>query len=67
MESRLVDIELHIMQQEETVRELNEVVIAQQKAIEKLEKEVDFLKQKLRALTLSDIKDLSEEVPPPHY
>ncbi|MDH4099035.1 MAG: SlyX family protein [Nitrospirota bacterium] len=67
MESRLVDIELHIMQHEETIQQLNEVVITQQKAIDQLVSDVEFLKQKLRALIPADVKDLSEEVPPPHY
>lgn len=67
MESRLTDIELHIMQQEDTLQQLNEVVIAQQKTIDQLARDMEFLKQKLRALTPSDVKDLSEEVPPPHY
>ena len=44
MESRLIDIELHIMQQEEIIRQLNEVVIAQQKSIDRLIRDVDFLK-----------------------
>lgn len=67
MDSRLTDIELHLMQQEETIEQLNEVVIAQQKTIDQLVRDVEFLKQKLRALTPSDVKCLSEETPPPHY
>lgn len=67
MESRLIDIELHLMQQEETVRQLDDVIIAQQKTIERLEKDVEYLKEKLRALNPSNIRDLSEEEPPPHY
>ena len=67
MESRLVDIELYLMQQEETIRQLDDVIIAQQKAIDRLEKDVESLKQKLLALNPSNIRDLSEEEPPPHY
>lgn len=67
MDSRLTDIELHLMQQEDTLHHLNEVVISQQKTIDQLVRDVEFLKQKLRALTPSDVKCLSEETPPPHY
>jgi SlyX protein len=67
IEDRLVDIEIKLSYQEDTIRELNSVVCAQQKQIDQLES--------ICKVFASRIKDLSEalegNVPlnekPPHY
>lgn len=67
MESRLTDLEIHLMHQEHTIEELNEVIVRQQQAIDRLSLEVEQIKGQLRAMAPSDIKSPSEEEPPPHY
>ncbi len=67
MKSRLTDLEIHVMHQERTIEELNEVVARQQQTIGRLSAEIELIKRQLRLLAPSDIKSPSEEVPPPHY
>ncbi len=64
MESRLTDLEMHLMHQENTVQELNDVVREQQRMIDMLRAEVQAIKDQLQ----TSINRLSsEEEPPPHY
>jgi uncharacterized coiled-coil protein SlyX len=63
-EERLIDIETALTCQQRTIDELNEVVIAQGKEIERLHQEHQLL---LRFLKGNTVKPLSEETPPPHY
>ena len=67
MEERIVELEMRFMQQQSTIQELNEVVIAQQKSIVDLKEEVELLKRQMRLEAGSIIRDPSEETPPPHY
>lgn len=67
IEDRLMDIEIKLSYQEDTIRELNDVVCTQQKQIDQLESVCKIL--------ASRIKDLSEAFEgkpplnekPPHY
>ncbi|MDD5722849.1 MAG: SlyX family protein [Syntrophales bacterium] len=67
IENRLVDIEMKLSYQEETIRELNGVVCEQQKRIDHLES--------VYKLFASRVKDLSDAIggkppideKPPHY
>ncbi|MEI6315076.1 MAG: SlyX family protein [Syntrophus sp. (in: bacteria)] len=67
IEDRLVDIEIKLSYQEETIRELNIVVCRQQKQIDQLEA--------IYKVFASRFKDLSENIggktllneKPPHY
>lgn len=63
-EERFTDIEMAVSCLQKTVDELNEVVIAQQKEICRLQKNQTLL---LDALKNDNVKPLSEETPPPHY
>ncbi|WP_243372949.1 SlyX family protein [Geotalea sp. SG265] len=67
MESRLTDLEIHVMHQENTIQELNDVVMEQQRMIDLLRVEVQTLKEQLQALDPSLNRLPSEEEPPPHY
>jgi starch synthase len=67
MESRITDVEIHLMHQEHTVEELNKVVVQQQREIDRLGDEIELIKRQLRAIAPSDVKLPSEEEPPPHY
>ncbi|ACM20695.1 uncharacterized protein SlyX [Geotalea daltonii FRC-32] len=66
-ESRLTDLEIHMMHQENTIQELNDVVMEQQRMIDLLRSEVQTIKEQLQALDPSLNRLPSEEEPPPHY
>lgn len=63
-EERLIDIESALALLQKTVDELNDVVIAQGKQINRLQKDQKILIESLKS---DNIKPLSEETPPPHY
>lgn len=64
---RLVELETRLSFQEHTLEALNEVVTRQQQQIEALVREVQALKDRLRAAAPSPVGPLEEEKPPPHY
>lgn len=67
-ESRFVDIEIKLAEQEDTVRVLNEVVIAQADRLERLEARCLQLAERLTRLAeAADRKPTAEEEVPPHY
>ena len=66
-EDRLAELETQLAFQDNTIQELNAVVIRQQEQIDKLLREVALIKDKLRELKVSAVIPESEETPPPHY
>lgn len=66
-EERLIELEIRFAHQEETLRVLNDTVIAQQERIERLEQIVRQLAEK--ALTAGDgsFKATLQDEVPPHY
>lgn len=64
---RLVELETKVAFQEQTIESLNEVVTRQQQQIEALVREIQALKDRLRAATPSPVGPLEDEKPPPHY
>lgn len=64
IESRLIDIETAIANQDKIIDDLNQVVIMQGKQIDNLIKQNQYL---LSVLEDETVKPLSEETPPPHY
>lgn len=65
MEDRLIEIEKKYAFQEHTLEQLNQVVIDQQRRLDKLERQLKFLHEQLTGNDL--IKKPEEETPPPHY
>ena len=65
LSKRLDDIEAHIAHLEHQVEQLNEVVIAQGKLIDRLSKEVQLQSSSMKTLELERIK--SNNPKPPHY
>jgi SlyX protein len=63
LENRIVDLELRFMRQEKLASELNDVIIEQQRAIDRLELEVRALREQLLAGADAPPKDER----PPHY
>ena len=67
-ESRFVDIEIKLAEQEDTVRVLNEVVIAQAEQIERLQARYLQLAERVSRLAEgADRKATAAEEVPPHY
>lgn len=67
-ESRFIDIEIKLAEQEDTVRVLNEVVIAQAEQIERLQARYLQLAERVsRIAEGADRKATAAEEVPPHY
>jgi SlyX protein len=62
MDERLVALEIRYTHLERLVEELSQVIFAQQKAIDRLSKEVTALRR-----TQSGVKAGPGDEPPPHY
>lgn len=67
MESRIIDLEIRITHLEAALQDLNDVLVDQQRQINRLSAEGDALKQRLRSLSQSPTASPMEETPPPHY
>jgi SlyX protein len=67
MEERLTELEIKSMHQEKTIQELNDMVYRQELALERLQLEVQQLRQQLLTAAPSINVAEEEEPPPPHY
>ena len=67
MNQQLELLETKVTFQEMTIEELNQMVVNLQADISKLKEQLMLLSQKLQATQTSNIANLSEETPPPHY
>lgn len=67
-DARLVDIELKLTYQEDTVDALNRIVYAQQKKIDELEKMLSTLARQVKATadSIGEQRTIDHEKPP-HY
>lgn len=65
--NRIAELETKITFQEGLIDDLNQALITQQFALDKLQQQVRLLAQKLSDLQPSNIASMSEETPPPHY
>ncbi|MDD4650020.1 MAG: SlyX family protein [Desulfoplanes sp.] len=66
MDEDLIQIQTQLAFQDRTIEKLNEVMTAQQRQLDEIEKQIKFLASKLRDVALSDQGE-SPEPPPPHY
>ena len=67
MKERITDIEIHLMHQENTIQQLNEVVTRQQALIEQLQADVKLIMEQLQTIAPSAVRDAEDEELPPHY
>jgi SlyX protein len=67
MESRIEDLEIRSAHLEAEQEQLTRTLLEQQKTIEELRNQIDYLKSLLKELTPSAVASRAEETPPPHY
>lgn len=67
MRQQIELLETKVAFQEITIEELNLAVTNLQADVSKLKEQLMLLSQKLQATQPSNIANLSEETPPPHY
>ena len=66
MTEKIVELEKQVAFQEQTIADLNAELVDQQKRLTLLEKQVRTLIQHSRD-SAALVKDIKDEVPPPHY
>lgn len=67
MEDRLAELESRVAFQDNTIQELNDVIVKQQHQLDRLVSQCQELRDQLQAILPSVLANLSEETPPPHY
>lgn len=65
--THLIELETKIAFQEQIIDELNQALIHQQFAIDKLQLQMRNLAEKLQGVAGSQVASRAEETPPPHY
>lgn len=65
--SRLAELETKIAFQEQTIEELNQALIHQQFALDKVQLQLKHFAEKLSGMQPSQVASQAEETPPPHY
>lgn len=63
----LVELETKIAFQEQIIEDLNQALVHQQFALDKLQLQVRNLAEKLQGISGSNVASRAEETPPPHY
>ena len=66
-EDRITELEIQFTHQKETIADLNDVILTQQKNIDSLESRLLKMESEIKRASSSNIVDPSEEPPPPHY
>jgi SlyX protein len=67
LEDRIVELEIRLAHQDDTLQTLNRLVIEQQQVIEQLQFQMENLRLRLAELLQAPAGDPSQEPPPPHY
>lgn len=65
--AHLIELETKIAFQEQIIEELNQALVHQQFAIDKLQLQMRNLAEKLQGVAGSQVASRAEETPPPHY
>ena len=66
-QERFAELEMMLMQQEDTLESLSDTVYQQQLVIQALEQRINKLDKQLSSLHASAVTDEKNETPPPHY
>lgn len=65
--ARAVEIETRLAFQEEALQQLNDALLRQQQALNRLTNDLAALTERLRGLEPSPVGRREDEPPPPHY
>ena len=65
LESKLIDLEMRLSFQEETIDQLNDAILHQNKAIEKLTKSLGLISQRIESMETESPEVGNQR--PPHY
>ncbi len=66
LEQRITDLEARLAFQDDTIQTLNDVLIAQQRAVERLQAQLGMLARRQEDMQ-SRMGGEEDEAPPPHY
>ncbi|MGJ7514817.1 SlyX family protein [Pseudomonas baetica] len=66
LEERVTDLESQLAFQDDTIQALNDVLAAQQKAVERLQLQIAALLKRQEEMA-GQFESFEEEAPPPHY
>jgi SlyX protein len=66
LESRVTDLESQLAFQDDTIQALNDVLAAQQRAVERLQLQMAALLKRQEEM-VGQFESFEEEAPPPHY
>ncbi|HIO97080.1 MAG TPA: SlyX family protein [Leucothrix sp.] len=68
-ETRIENLEMLSMEQENTIETLSREVHLQQQQIQTLEIQLKYLKEKIDSISKEDLLsgEIADEAPPPHY
>ncbi len=69
METRLTNLEMLSMEQEDTIEALNREVLRQGLLIEALELKIELLTSQIESINKEELMttEVEDEAPPPHY
>ena len=67
LEQRITEIEIRLSHQEAILDELTSNSLRQQKLLERIANELDYIKNVLKEAAPSAVCSQDEETPPPHY
>ncbi|MDN3615350.1 MAG: SlyX family protein [Vibrio gallaecicus] len=67
LQDRIEDLECKLAFQEQTIEELNDALSQQQLLITRMQDQMKFVVGKVKNMDNSNLADVSEETPPPHY
>jgi SlyX protein len=66
LEMRIADLESRLAFQDDTIQTLNDVLVGQQRAVERLQLQLSALARRQEEL-FSQFGSSEDEAPPPHY
>jgi len=66
-DTRITELEIRLTHNEDTLEQLNQIIITQRNEIDTLKIQLDYLNKKLKAAQNSLLADEKDETPPPHY
>ncbi|WP_207815850.1 SlyX family protein [Pseudomonas sp. 50_B] len=66
LEERVTDLESRLAFQDDTIQALNDVLVSQQKVVERLQLQMSALLKRQEEM-VGQFESFDEEAPPPHY